>query len=115
MLPPSRFALQLLSTKTAAPAKVEEPKKPVKEEKPSSDKDSDDKAPVVKPVYTLVWEDNFNGTELNRNDWNVELHAPGWVNAEWQEYVDSPENIYVKDGKLVIQAIKRLKLSVMFL
>ena len=58
------------------------------------------------PAYQLVWEDNFDGTELNRDDWNVELHDPGWVNAEWQEYVDSEDNIYVKDGNLIIQPIK---------
>ena len=64
--------------------------------------------PVVQDEYTLVWEDNFNGTELNRDDWNVELHDPGWVNEEWQEYVDSEENIYLKDGKLVLQAIETI-------
>lgn len=56
--------------------------------------------------YKLVWEDDFNGTALDRNSWNVELHEPGWVNAELQEYVDSDKNIYVEDGNLVIQAIK---------
>lgn len=60
----------------------------------------------IDPAYKLVWEDNFDGTELNRDDWNVELHDPGWVNAEWQEYVDSEDNIYVKDGNLIIQPIK---------
>ena len=57
--------------------------------------------------YTLKWEDNFDGTSLNRDDWNVELHEPGWVNEEWQEYVDSEENIQVKDGKLHIYPIKK--------
>ncbi len=56
--------------------------------------------------YTLVWEDQFFGNELNRNDWNVELHEPGWVNEEWQAYVDSEDNIYVEDGNLVIQPLK---------
>lgn len=60
----------------------------------------------IDPAYKLVWEDNFDGTQLNREDWNVELHDPGWVNAEWQEYVDCEDNIYVKDGNLVIQPIK---------
>ena len=60
----------------------------------------------IDPAYQLVWEDNFDGTELNRDDWNVELHDPGWVNAEWQEYVDCEDNIYVKDGNLIIQPIK---------
>ena len=58
--------------------------------------------------YSLVWEDNFDGAELNRNDWNVELHDPGWVNAELQAYVDSEENIYIEDGKLVLQAIETI-------
>lgn len=60
----------------------------------------------IDPAYKLVWEDNFDGTELNRDDWNVELHDPGWVNAEWQEYVDCEDNIYVKDGNLILQPIK---------
>jgi len=60
----------------------------------------------IDPEYKLVWEDHFDGTELNRDDWNVELHDPGWVNAEWQEYVDCEDNIYVKDGNLIIQPIK---------
>lgn len=56
--------------------------------------------------YNLKWQDEFDGTALNRGDWNVELHAPGWVNAEWQEYVDSEENIYLKDGKLILKPVK---------
>ena len=56
--------------------------------------------------YSLVWEDNFDGPSLNRNDWNVELHEPGWVNAELQEYVDSEENIFFENGNLVIRPVK---------
>lgn len=56
--------------------------------------------------YHLVWEDNFDGDQLNENDWNYECHEPGWVNNELQEYVESTENAYVKDGELVIQPIK---------
>lgn len=59
--------------------------------------------------YKLVWEDDFNGDSLNTNNWNYEYHEPGWVNEEWQEYVDAPENIYVKDGYLTIQALKTSK------
>ena len=59
----------------------------------------------------LIWQDNFDGTELNTKYWNYEAHEPGWVNAEWQSYPSQKENektgnIYVKDGKLVIQAKK---------
>ena len=56
--------------------------------------------------YSLVWEDNFDGPGLNRNDWNVELHEPGWVNAELQEYVNSEESIFFEYGNLVIRPVK---------
>ncbi len=56
--------------------------------------------------YELQWSDDFDGDTLNRDDWNVEEHAPGWVNSELQEYVDSDKNIYVKDGNLVLKPIK---------
>lgn len=54
----------------------------------------------------VVWTDEFNGTSLNTADWNYEKHEPGWVNSELQEYVESDQNVYVKDGNLVIKAIK---------
>ena len=99
--------------KPAKPVKPEKPAKPEKEEKPSKDENQKpgnnkpgNEKPAQKEKYHLIWEDNFNGDSLNREDWNVELHAPGWVNAEWQEYVDSEANIYVEDGKLVIRAVK---------
>lgn len=63
-------------------------------------------ADLLKQGYTLKWSDDFNGTELNRADWNVETHKKGWVNKEWQAYVDSTDNIKVQDGNLVIQPIK---------
>ena len=59
--------------------------------------------------YTEVWGDEFNGDSLNRDDWNVETHEKGWVNNELQEYVDSDENIQVKDGKLVINPVEKVE------
>ena len=59
--------------------------------------------------YTLVFEDDFDGPELDREVWNVELHEPGWVNAEWQRYVDAPENIQVRDGKLLLRPVRRAR------
>lgn len=53
-----------------------------------------------KQGYQLVWNDEFEGGTLNRDDWNVELHEPGWVNAELQAYVDSEDNIKVENGVL---------------
>lgn len=58
--------------------------------------------------YHLVFEDRFDGTELDRSHWNVELHEPGWVNEELQRYVDCRDNICLRDGKLLIRPIKTL-------
>jgi beta-glucanase (GH16 family) len=56
----------------------------------------------------LVWEENFKGKELNKNNWNVELGdgCPncGWGNNERQLY--SNDNHQLIDGKLVITAKK---------
>ncbi len=54
----------------------------------------------------LVWQDEFEGEKLNTKNWNYEIHAPGWVNHEWQSYVMDKKNVYVKDGNLIIQPIK---------
>ena len=58
--------------------------------------------------YKKVLSDEFDGDSLNRADWNVETHEKGWVNNELQEYVDSAENIQVKDGKLIINPVKKV-------
>ena len=54
-------------------------------------------ADLFKQGYTLKWSDDFNGTELNREDWNVETHKKGCVNDELQADVDSTDNIKVQD------------------
>lgn len=56
--------------------------------------------------YHLVWEDSFDGDTLSMEDWNIETHEPGWVNNELQEYTTSSENIYMKDGKLVLKPVE---------
>lgn len=56
--------------------------------------------------YTLLWNDEFNGSSLNTDMWNYEPHEPGWTNNELQEYTTSEDNVFLKDGKLVIKAIK---------
>jgi len=48
----------------------------------------------------LVWEENFDGKELNRKVWNFEYGATGWGNNERQDYGD--KNHKVADGKLDI-------------
>ena len=85
------------------PSEDDKQDKPEKPEKPENPEKKD----LSYEGYDLKWEDEFDGKELNRNDWNVETHEPGWVNKEWQAYVDNTENIYVKDGKLVIKPVEK--------
>ena len=65
--------------------------------------------------YSLVWNDEFDGDSLNLDDWNVEEHAPGWVNAELQAYPNADnmdDNISVKDGILKITPTAEKKVGV---
>ncbi len=81
-------------------------------EAPAPDTSATDVAEADVPVpegYHLVWHDEFNGAELNPDDWNYETHEVGWVNHELQEYVPSTDYAFVKDGELVIQPVKVIK------
>ena len=56
--------------------------------------------------YELLWSDEFDGPTLDESNWNVELRDPGWTNNELQAYVDTPENVFIKDGCLCLKAIE---------
>lgn len=56
--------------------------------------------------YTLVWEDNFEGNMLNRNNWNVEINGTGCGNQELQYYVDNDTTVNVSEGSLEISALR---------
>ena len=62
--------------------------------------------PESYPNFTLVWQDEFNGTELNLEDWTHETGngAGGWGNNELQFY--QAQNTLVQDGYLTIKAKK---------
>jgi beta-glucanase (GH16 family) len=53
----------------------------------------------------LVWEDKFNGSSVNPEDWTFETGAGGWGNNELQNYT-SGENAEIVNGKLIITARK---------
>jgi len=59
--------------------------------------------PLSYPGYTLVWNDEFDGTSLS-GDWTHEIGRGnnGWGNNELQYY--RPENTEVRDGYLIIKA-----------
>lgn len=47
--------------------------------------------------YKLVWQDLFDGTELNAARWQCEVNGNGGGNNELQYYTDRPENVRVAD------------------
>ena len=55
---------------------------------------------------TLVWSDEFDGTEIDMNNWTHELGATGWGNNESQEYTANEANSFVEDGNLFIVALQ---------
>ncbi len=56
--------------------------------------------------YSLVWNDEFNASSLDRMVWNIEQGGGGWGNQEKQYYTDREENLRVADGNLVINVRK---------
>lgn len=56
--------------------------------------------------YKLVWADEFDGSSLNTDDWNIEVNGNGGGNGEAQYYTDRAENLRVEDGCLIIEARK---------
>ena len=60
----------------------------------------------------VVWKDEFGGTTLNSLDWGYDLGNGcsvgncGWGNRELETYTNSPENIKLDNGKLVITALE---------
>ncbi|WP_321370447.1 family 16 glycosylhydrolase [uncultured Draconibacterium sp.] len=53
----------------------------------------------------LVWEENFEGNEVNTDNWTFETGAGGWGNNELQNYTNG-DNATVEDGILTITAEK---------
>ena len=51
--------------------------------------------------WTLVWQDEFDGTEIDPANWTFDIGGHGWGNNEIQAYTDRPENARIEDGMLV--------------
>ena len=64
--------------------------------------------------YTLVWSDEFDGTQLNTSDWNYETGAGGWGNQESQYYRSGTKNAEVAQGYLRITAKEETYLGAPF-
>jgi len=60
--------------------------------------------------YELVFSDEFDsGTAPDPAKWNIETgygpNGDGWGNNEWQQYANTPENVRVEGGNLVLSAL----------
>ena len=60
--------------------------------------------PIPEPTYELVWQDEFDGSEIDESKWSFEVNGRGGGNSELQYYTDRPENAFIEDGHLVIEA-----------
>ena len=58
-------------------------------------------SPISYPNYSLVWQDEFNGTSLS-SDWLYDIGGNGWGNNELQYY--NNQNINLSGGILEITA-----------
>ena len=61
--------------------------------------------PVTNLDWSLVWAEEFDGTSLDQNKWNILQWRPGWVNNELQAYTNRDTNLYFEDGNLVIRGL----------
>jgi len=61
--------------------------------------------PVKSQNWQLVWSDEFNGTTLNTDNWNIVEGGSGFGNQEKQFYTSRPQNLKVENGNLVITAL----------
>ncbi len=66
--------------------------------------------------WDLLWSDDFDGADLDGTYWEAQFGngfhdpradqwVPGWGNGELQYYTDAPENLFLRDGCLVIRAV----------
>jgi len=62
--------------------------------------------PACAAEWNLVWSDEFDGAAIDTGKWTHEVNAWGGGNNELQYYTARPENSFLRNGSLVIRAIK---------
>jgi beta-glucanase (GH16 family) len=55
--------------------------------------------------WELIWNDEFDGSEIDLSKWTHEVNCDGGGNQEKQCYTSNSENSFVQDGKLNIVAL----------
>jgi len=59
---------------------------------------------AVARAQTLVWSDEFDGPTVDHDTWTYNTGGSGFGNGELQYYTSRPENVFIEDGSLVIEA-----------
>jgi len=56
--------------------------------------------------YSKLWNDEFNGTAIDRSIWKFETGGNGWGNNELEYYTDKDvnPNAFISNGNLIIEA-----------
>ena len=65
-----------------------------------------EEAMFVPDGYELIWSDEFDGESLDMDNWTPEIGGHGWGNNELQFYTGRKENVQVRDGSLIMRAVK---------
>ena len=79
------------------------------------DSTSIDESPIIPSIdgYTLVWNDEFDGSSLDLTKWahqngdGAEFGLNGWGNNELQFYTSRTENLEVSEGMLKMTALEQ--------
>jgi beta-glucanase (GH16 family) len=72
---------------------------------PIDDGGGNDTIPEV-PGWTIVWNDEFNGPDIDMDKWEHEVNGWGGGNNELQYYTKRNVNSFIEDGNLVIQGLQ---------
>ena len=67
---------------------------------------SDNNVVQSKDGWELVWNDEFDGTKIDKTKWEHENNCWGGGNQEQQCYVEDDKNSFVSNGFLTIRALK---------
>ncbi len=89
------------------PAEEPPAEEPPAEEPPAEEPPAEE-PPADEPGngWTLVWQDEFNGSSIDMTKWSHEVNCWGGGNNELQCYTDRPVNSYVENGRLHIVALQ---------
>lgn len=61
---------------------------------------------MASKYWLLVWQDEFESSEIDRTKWQLDVGYTGKTNNEMEIYTDRTENVYIENSCLVIAARK---------